>query len=441
MKLLKISSLSLFVLLVFVFAAPSFAAGTPSTSNTTVVKTLSSTSNVKVQNAKIVSQKGPIFNISFDLVNLNKAQSGIKYSVKLINATKSGQYIADEYIYPETLSLSPNSTVKKDIVYTAPSGISGSYTAIITVTNSNGTPIGLGIAGTIENISTPASVEVLLNTCSLSVLGEKGDIKYSLSQGVDIATSEKLILNCSVINHSKKAVSVTPLYETHFRTLTGDIVAQEGGDTNKIEIDAEKSKSISLALPKVAKPQAYDIKVSLIADNISSNPVVAHYVLRGESATIENLLMDKDYYKNKDTANISLSWSPSADGFVGNRSGSVSLYNINLGIKIVDDNQLECISPINKILNKTGLVEIAAPIIKDCNNPIATVEIADANGNILDQKILSFESKTPIANSGIKTIILIFGVLIIIGLAVYFINLKKKGYAGSNLSQSNETNI
>lgn len=442
MKLLKISSIGYLILFLFIFlTTPVLAAGTLSTPNTSTKDVNTQYSNVSVQNVTVVSQKGSVFNLSFDIVNSTKALAGIRYSIKLVGETAVGQYIADEYVYPDTLSLSPNNTLKKDILYNAPSGLSGDYTMIINVTNSSGLPLGIGIVGKIKNISTLDTVEILSNTCYLSVPSERENIKYSLSQGIDIAPSEKLALNCSIVNHSKEAVSSVPSYETHYRTLAGEIVTQEKGDTTPISFGGGETKAISLTLPKALKPQAYDTKVLLSTNGTFSNFVVVHYVLRGISATVQNFSLDKDYYKNKDTAQISLSWSPSADSFPGNRSGKSSIVNVSLVAKIVNDKQKDCITPINKVLDNTGTVQIAAPIIANCNNPIATLELTDSSGNILDQKILSFESKIQMARSGLKILLIIFGALIVVGLTIYFINLKKKGYVENNLSKSNETNI
>jgi hypothetical protein len=397
---------------------------------------------VNVYNAKVVSQDGNIFNISFDVKNGGVPQAGLKYNISLLKETASGKFLSDKYIYPETLSLNANTTLNKSIVYTAPSTLTGDYSLLVTVENSSGIPLGLGIAGKVKLVSTVNTVEILPDTCYLSVVGEKGNIKYSLTQGVDIEKSESLSLTCTAVNPSKVTISAVPTYETHYRTLSGDTVAQEGGDVTSISFNAGEKKTISLNLPKSTKPQAYDIKVALSSNGILSNSVVVHYVLHGVSATIQNLSLDKDYYNNKDIAKISFLWFSSADNFPGSRLVATSQSEITLVAKITNDKQKNCVNPINQILSKTNLVELSVPVIANCNNPQVSIELKDTNGNTLDQKNFSFLSTSqPVSKSTIPTIlIVILGVLIVAGFAFYFINLKKKDHAERDLTKSNETN-
>ena len=176
-------------------------------------------------------------------------------------------------------------------------------------------------------------------------------------------------------------------------------------------------------------PQAYDVKVQLSDKDVVSNSIVAHYVLRGNSATIQTLSLDKDGYSSGEIANINLLWSPSADSFPGSRAGSGStLSPVTMTVSIVNSKGFSCISPISQIIEATS-IDLTPKIKRECKNPKVTAELKDDKGNILAQKVLSFETKTDLAetdDSSNKTLILIFGILIVVGLALYFINLKKK---------------
>jgi len=279
------------------------------------------------------------------------------------------------------------------------------------------------------------TVQILPETCYLSVVGEKNSPKYTLIQGVDIASTESLSLTCSVVSPLKTISSVVPTYETHYRDISGEVVTQEGGDVSPISFKALEKKLITLLLPKATKPQAYDIKTTLISNGISSNSIISHYVLRGESATIQTFSIDKDYYKVNDIAKLSVVWTPSADNFIGSRlsKSGTALPSLTLTGTINDDKQQACISPINQVVTDSK-VDISIPIITNCNNPQASIQLKDAKGNVLDQKTLSFKTniQTAAQESNTMMIFIIIGVLIVAGLAVYFIILKKK---------SNETNI
>jgi hypothetical protein len=428
MKLLKVSLIGLFISCSLLLGSTLHAATYTMDNGKAVVL-----ADVNIYEAKIVSQKGNEVNISFNIDNGQGVQSGIKYGVSLIKGTGGNQFTVDEMIYPEVLSLSSNSTITKNVKYTAPLSVSGEYTLLVTIKNESGMPMGMAIAGKITLASNVKSIEILPETCSLSVVDEKNSPKYTLVQGVDIEKTENLKLTCTAKNPSSSVVSVTPSYETYLRNVYGEMVSQTGGDMNPMSFKALEKKTISLVLPKALKSQSYDVKVELKSGAVVSNTIKVHYVLRGASATIQNFSLDKDYYNKNDVANISFIWSPSADSFSDSRLGTPTQPIINLVASISNDQKKECVAPINQIMDitKAGKIDLSATIITDCNNPQATVTLKDDKGNILDQKLLSFESKKDNAvqtssNSAGKTTLIIFGVLVVAGLAFYFINLKRK---------------
>ncbi len=421
MKLFKVSLLSFFVL--FSFSLVSQIQAEETQFKVTQI------SGVNVYQSKVVSQDKNNIDIFFGITNESEAQSGLKYGVKLIKETSGiGQSIADEYISSEPMSLSPYESLEKTVRYIAPQGLKGEYTIFIFVKNDNGLTLGLGSAGKVTLTSSSSTVEILPETCSLYVGDSK--IAYELGQGVDIEKTEALKLTCTAMNPSKGSISVTPLYETHYRTMYGDIVETEGGSTDTLIFKAGEKKSFTLTLPKALSSQAYDVKVYLNDKGILSNSAVAHYVLRGPSATIQTFSLDKDGYLAGDTASMKFLWSPSADSFSGSRLGGSTLSSVTLDISIVNKDDKECISPINQVLGSSSNLDLTGRVKIECKNPKATIILKDDAGNILDQKILSFETKSDL-NEGSSlnsksTLLLILGILIVTGLALYFINLKKK---------------
>lgn len=421
MKLLKVYSISFLFLFSIFFANPIFAEE----------KVMSEVihPSVNIYQAKIISQDKNNINISFNIVNEDYALSGLKYSIELVKKTSLSQSVSDSYISSETINLSPKEVLSKSIEYTTSSVLNGDYDVFVYVKDSNGLVLGLGSAGNVK-LTSSVGVEVLPETCYLSV---SKDSKYQLNQGVDILNTEDLILNCTILNHSKNNVSVAPSYETHYRTIYGDIIEADGGDNNSISINAGEKKVVSIKLPKAKKPQAYDVKVSFKDKDIVSNSIIAHYVIRGASATISNFSLDKDGYAVGDKANIFLSWASSADSFPGNRFGvGSSLSQVFANISILNSEGKECISPINQSISKdnSNILNLNKRIKTNCKDPKVTVELKDESGNILDQKVLSFETKSELINnsylSNKDTLIIIFGILLVTGIALYFISLKKK---------------
>lgn len=419
MNLFKFSSLSFFVLCLLIVATPAFGAPTTTKAlakDPVVTGTATLIASVNIREAKIISQDGNAFNISFNITNGEKAQAGVKYGVRLVSVTTKSQVVADEYVYPEVLSLSANSTTQKKITYVAPANLNGDYSILIQAKNNSGLGLGSIMAGKVKLTSTVNNISIIPESCSTSIVGDKSNKTYLLNQGVAIAPSGQIKLNCSVLNSSKTVISAMPVYETHLSSIYGDTVETSGGDVLPVLFKAGEKKTVSLILPKALNPQVYEVKVYLKSGDVLSNSVIAHYLIKGNSATIVNFSLDKDFYKKGETAKLSLVTISS----VAN--------NISLSAVITDDKQKECINPVSQEINKSGPIDIPALVIAKCNNPIATVTLKDKDGNTLDQKVLSFESTKESNTFSSKNIIIIviFGILIVAGIAVYIINLKRK---------------
>ncbi len=388
--------------------------------------------NLNIQEAQVIAQIDNVFNILFFLQNGEGIQAGVKYGVQLIKETDKGQFIMDEYIYPELLAVPSNSRVKKDIIYKAPENISGEYSLFLNAKNKSGLGLGIAYVGKVILSSKTQKAEILPETCYLSVEGEDPQIKYNLSQGVDIDSEENLVINCNIVNSSDKEISVTPIYETHYRNIYGEVVPQKGGDSILVNLKAGENKEVSLILPKAIDPQAYDVILSFDSQGVFSNQVVAHYVLRGLSATIQNFSLDKDFYKKDETAHFNLSWAASADSFPGARkTGTTDMASITLELSIKDGLLKNCIKPINKVINENlrdGTVEIQAPVIADCDEMTAALSLRDIDGSLLAAQTLSFDTKIEKDEEDLSSTYayIILGAIVVIGLVIYFINNKKE---------------
>lgn len=381
-------------------------------------------SDVNIEQGKIVSQSGSDFKISFHIVNKDSSLSGLKYGVKLVKIVDKKQFVADDYVYSETLNLLPNSNITKEINYKAPANISGDYSILVSLQNNNGTPLGLLFIGKATLTASSLGLEILPETCYLNVSGDKTNSKYNLLQGVDIKDTESLLLNCKVVNKGD-VITLTPSYETHSRSVYSDIAKTTGGDATPISFAKGESKVLALTLPKAISPQAYDVVFTLKSKDVSTNSITAHYVLKGLSATINNLILDKTSYSKGDKAKLSFSWAPSADNFPGSRYESTNTGAITLELTLKDSFK-NCINPINKVLDKSGTISLDADIVSSCKNPTANVTLKDSSGKILATDKISFgvEESGKISNVLVKVIVT-FGLLIVVCLVIYFINLKK----------------
>ena len=395
-KVRFVGSLGIATLSFFVFSTAAFAQTATSTppvpSNPAPARgEVVVLATVNVQNASITGQEESTLSISFDLSNRNSVQTDVKYGIELVRNTQDGQVVADEKIYDDALTLPSNSLVHKDITYTAPSMLSGTYTVFVTSKSASGFPFGVAPAGTVSLSASARGIEIIPDSCFLMVTGEKDGTQYTLPQGVDIAPSESLVLSCDAVNNSGTTISATPSYETFFRSAFGAVVPTIGGSTAPVSL-AVGTSTFSLTLPKAEKPQAYDIKISLAPNGgAASNSVTVHYVIQGESATIQNLLLDKDAYQKGDTAVLTVNWSASADGFPGSRAGTTTPENLFLSTEMSDANGA-CTAPFRTALPQAAKTDVTLSVIKSCVNPDVALTLEDEKGNVLDQRNIAVTS-------------------------------------------------
>lgn len=394
---------------------------------------------VNIVNPKI-TQKDNIFNISFSLTNRTGVQSGVKYGILLMGTDPKNPIVVEEKVYPESLTLAPGSSISKEVTYEAPKMLSGDYNLYIVSRNESGFPFGKILLKKITLKSKTGGLEIIPSSCYLQVVGEKAGTHYDVLQQIDVSKDEKLSLSCSVTNSTAKNLTVIPIFETLFRTAYGTIVQATGGSTEAITVASKQKKVFSVTLPMASSPQVYNVNVKLSQGDVISNTILATYTLRGEGATIINLSLDKDYYKKGDKAVISLTYEPLSDNTNSRVKTANTITNFATKATMVNSKDQECITPINQAMVSNisnPKTDISATIIKDCLNPKIAITLSDDKGNVLDQKDFSVTSNAnqtaiPATKNSNKTnIIILIGALVVVGAALYFINLKKK---------SNETN-
>lgn len=387
--------------------------------------------SVNIQNAKIISQKENVFNISFSLSNGVGLQTGVKYGVKLVSESQTGQLTVDEKIYDESLTLNPNTITEKEIVYTAPTYLEGPYMLVLTSNNTSGFPFGIINVGKVTLKSTTSGILILPETCSLQVVGEKNSPTYKLDQGVDIKAEENLKINCTAINSSKVAVSATPSYETRYRSSYGDIVATTGGDVSPISFKAGEKKSFAVVLPKANISQAYNIEFSLNNKDIKSNTVSVQYLMSGFNATIQNVSLNKDYYERGEKAQVSYFYSSSSGSLVGNRVAPVSMPTIISKLQILNGDGKSCARTKKETLSVQASHKIETPISinSQCIDPKIILTLIDDKGTVLDQKEFKVKTTSSIPKSNTNTSTqskYIIIILVLLCIAAVYIYIKRK---------------
>ncbi len=383
---------------------------------------------VNLQDGKIVSQTGNTFNISFNISNREGLQTGVKYGVQLVS--DDSRSIADEKVFDESVTLYENTVLKRDITYVAPTSFNGNYNLFIVSKNESGFPFGMLSLGKVKLTSSTKSLQIINSSCYLKVEGDKANTHYTLIQNVDIGKDEALRLTCNTMNGTSDTFSLAPKYETRYNSAYGKISPQMGGDIMPIEFKASKNESFSVVLPKGDIPQFYNLKVSLTNGSVSSNTVSINYIIRGISATIQKVSLDKDFYRAGDKGEVSVLWSASAGDFA--RSGVQDSFapKVFISLGIVNEKGRECISPVKQELIRDpqdSQSHIPFDIKTTCENPHVSTTISDSEGNILDQKDFDFtsvntdEGSKPLSSKAVTIIIVVL--LAILGTGIL---MKKK---------------
>jgi hypothetical protein len=349
---------------------------------------------VDIGRTSIISQDGNKLKISIDFFNGERIQSGIKYAVELMQNDGQNVTLVDEKIYDEVLTMGPRQIIHREIDYTAPSYLKGEYQVWVGSQNDKGMPFAGAISGTVTLNGDFQYIGIDSKKCYLKVDGQP-DTQYTLTQGVDVSSSENLTLTCTLKNNFSSSETVTPRFDTYYRTIYGDLVSSE--KSANITLSGGEEKVIDFSIPKAQKPQAYDTVMTLLNSGGKevSDKVTAHYVIQGRSATIQNVRFDKDAYFSGETANLIFNWSGNADDFSSARSGSVDSSDDILKITIMNNGASYCSNPYEKSITagKMDNVEISVPITADCPYPTASLAIKDEKGNILDKT--EFDLKKP----------------------------------------------
>ena len=385
------------------------------------------------------------YDIKFTINSGGIASNNFKYGIKLVPL--NGQNpdfttIADEKVYDQTLNLGAGQSVSEEITYTPPA-LNGTYRMIVETKNSSGLPLSSAFVTdiTLNSSQTQKSgITIDPTSCFLTVGSDA--TKYNLIQGVDILPTESLFLSCKTSNISKNnAVDGSVSFITDKRNTFGDTIANVPQKNVNINLGAGETKSFKIELPKPTAPQAYDTIVTISVGNsagslVNSNPVIAHWVLQGDSATIQNVTLDKSSYKIGDTVNASFSWTGRAGSFAGARNSATGTqaqsesYIANL--QICDNSQ-----SIN-LDSKNNNAQAQLTIPSSCNNPSLTINIIGGTTNLA-----TWNMPIPLATSSVSAsgndiisnivnliqanIVLIIIIILLVILLIIFGYMKKAG--------------
>ena len=372
-------------------------------------------------------QKDRDFTLSFQLSNDVGAQAQVQYSVELMKVSAGSQTTVDEKVYPSVFSIDQNTTIDQSIDYTVPEAIpAGTYALWIQSKNTSGLTLAVAFVGNVTiAASDQSSVEIVPNSCALTVTDATST--YALGRGL-VNAGDTLTAQCQVASTFATDISMTPSFETRYGTAFGSIVPQTQALQNPITIH-KGTNTVTVQLPQMQKPQSYDTAFSLVsADGKTiSNTIDLTYTIAGQSGTIQNVVFDRSFYKAGETANLQVF----ATLFEAAPSTLTILVSNNSG-------SLCSATSTTQIPENVTVSNIAIPIVKDCLNPQAWVELS-ANGEdgiatLLDSQ--NFQITTPanalpkglmnLPSSTLAIVLIILAIIIILGIII-LIRKRKNG--------------
>lgn len=403
-KQVSVLAFALFFAMPFFVSAQTNPASSPpeggATTETVVV------ADVGIDEARILSQDKNSFRIAFDIHNGAGAQPQIRYKVELVEKQRAGemerQILRDTEWYDEVVSLGENSTVSKEIRYDAPEFLTGTYELVLIAENESGLPLGRTTLNTVSLSGSGRYLAADHSKCVLTIENDKPFAEgkkraYPLLLGVDILPTEALSLVCSFENKLGKNVTVKPVFKITERSSYGKEAAVSPATDTPTSFSTGETKIFRTRIPAITTPQSYDVYMTLNDERgvAVSETIKAHFVVRGESATIQNALFDKGSYASGDTASVRFFWSPSADGFPGSRieGGTAITGGATVYAMLKNGNGTSCADPVTMPLSEDRMdTTLSFKVKRDCEKPALSLTIKNGSGTVLASQEMSMEA-------------------------------------------------
>jgi len=350
---------------------------------------------VNIYDAKITEQAGNVFKISFDLSNRTGVQPQVIYGINLTRTDENNYIVADEKVFSsEVVSLGENETKKINITYEAPKYLKGKYVPVLNAKNGNALPLAISTLNEVTLDGQGDSLEVA--NCFLTVKEDNDpQKKYELLGRVDVEKNETLFGNCTVAGSFAQETALAPTLTTFYRSSFGKEIRKDS--LKEVVVKPGEKKEFQFPISIASDPQAYS-GILVFADkngNQISNKVEFHYVVRGLSATVQNIRLDKDAYEKGDIANANLFWTGSADSFSSLRKESTTFDDGKIDIMIQSGAGQEC-GKINQTLARSSEekeLNFSIPISIKCLDPVLRISITDKDGNKLSNDVFNIKSK------------------------------------------------
>ncbi|MDP3954999.1 MAG: hypothetical protein Q8Q15_01390 [bacterium] len=246
---------------------------------------------------------------------------------------------------------------------------------------------GTSMGGTAKKVYLRGSGEFITvdgSQCKI-VVGDR-EFTPNIGPNTDGVTPTKAV--CTFTNAKTLPVSLKKSLEYAVNYVIGFPASEKlhFDGPQEITIGPKESKIVSIDLPTSLKPQVYQALFSLKDENGDSvSPLIPfRWIIRGPSARIDDLSLDRDFYRRGDKAVVSVSISPSMDLFwrfvqattsaSPNPDEGTDLENSQLKVNITSQTGQLCgeeVVPFSSTKQPgwSGKETIAVNIKNDCLNP------------------------------------------------------------------------
>jgi len=439
---------ALLVLLTLAFLVPFVSlAQMPEGAGDTSLDSGDTVAYTSITNASLIGQDEDNLVVSFSIVNNgSRPQFDIRYGIELVRKEgapgEETQVIVDSFVSQERVVVSAGETVTKVVGHPLAGIPPGTYEIWVIAQTSGGAMLGIAKAAD-YTVASADVVEIVAESCLLTVAGETGTT-YDLYQGVDVATTEDIILSCLVKNHGAGSATVLPNFMTYERNVYGEQVTVSVPAQTPITLASGAEQRVSFTIPKATVPQAYDVVLSLVDETtraVKSNNLIAHYVIQGASATILTVDFDKNAYRAGEQIGLKLNWTPAADTFEDSRAGSgTDIGTIQAVTRVVDGNGVVCSERVSTVLSEPAVV-IRTQSMIDCVRPAASVQLVSADGTVLATREIAVEVEEDLAvgasspsnkNSALMFVTIVAFALALLAVLVAMNRKKKINFVGAS---------
>jgi hypothetical protein len=384
-----------------------------------------------------------LIKIQCNISNKFGAQGDIKYGIQLVRKNGQVTEIIDTKVYDETLSLFNGQTITKSIDYVPPSYLQGDYQLRGVLRTSGGLMLSSIFIGVVQlRALNSQHLNIEKTSCSFVVNSEAPLSIYSAKNTLQANQKDSLEVVCDVSSYANEEIIAIPKVFTYERTVFGDVVAGSKNLKNiqsQIVYSKKESKKINFTLPGDLKPQMYEAVLTLNDTNgrIISNTITIPYLINGEGASIENIILDKSYYKKRDSAEVAVFFKVFSSILEKNTSKNtkdflVSKESIKKITLFITDKAGNICSEEKRFAVKSGsrsfFEKYKLTIIEECLNPKVTVTIKDESGIVFAQKTISVTSENMSDKSKInnKALFIIFSIFFALGVSFFVIKKYKQ---------------